>query len=328
MRSVLVSPDALERRRGEIAGSSPTSPAPDARLRAEVGDFVARPLYVPDAKALLSRWGSLCRDDGAELAFDPSSPQAQRCTRCGRIWATEQSHRWWVYWYQLWLAERCWEAALVAALDGEPRCEARAVETLAALAARYLEYPNADNVLGPSRPFFSTYLESVWVLQLAAAASLLGRARPPPRRPGARSRRAAVPALRGADRRLRRGSLQPPGVERGGAVRAGRRAGRRAAQGRGGAGTGRKLWPPSTAGPSSRRSVVQAKNSARRGLRRLDVGDEMPRAAGDGPWRARSLTSVSYPARRCVGHRCDGSSHNSAIRRGETRRSGCLRRAG
>ena len=93
MRSVLVSPDALERRRGDMA-ASPDLQALDARLRAEVGEFVARPLYVPEAKALLSRWGSLCRDDGAELAFDPTSPQAQRCTRCGRIWTTEQTHRW------------------------------------------------------------------------------------------------------------------------------------------------------------------------------------------------------------------------------------------
>ena len=173
MRSVLVSPDALERRRGELS-ASPDLAALDSRLRAEVGEFVTRPLYVPEAKALLSRWGSLCRDDGAELAFDPWSPHAQRCARCGRIWVTEQSHRWWAYWYQLWLAERCWDAALIAVLGGEPGFEARALETLAALAARYLEYPNADNVLGPSRPFFSTYLESVWVLHLAAAASLLG----------------------------------------------------------------------------------------------------------------------------------------------------------
>ena len=172
MRSLLIAPDALERRRGDVAASSDLT-ALDAHLRADVGDFVARPLYVPEAKALLSRWGSLCHDDGAELAFDPWSPHAQRCTRCGRIWATEQSHRWWVYWYQLWLAERCWEAALLAVLDRENPCEARALETLAALARQYLTYPNADNVLGPSRPFFSTYLESVWVLQLAAAASLL-----------------------------------------------------------------------------------------------------------------------------------------------------------
>jgi hypothetical protein len=172
MRSVLVSLETLERRRRDIASSADLT-ALHARLRAEAEAFVGRPLYVPEAKALLSRWGSLCRDDGAELTFDPWAPQAQRCSTCGRIWATEQSHRWWVYWYQLWLAEQCWQTALLGSLDGERRFEDRALEVLAALAARYLKYPSADNVLGPSRPFFSTYLESVWVLQLAATASLL-----------------------------------------------------------------------------------------------------------------------------------------------------------
>jgi hypothetical protein len=172
VKSVLVSPEALERRRGQIMASADLASL-KARLCAEIGPFVTRPLYVPEAKALMSRWGSLCRDDGAELGFDPWAPHAQRCTHCGRSWATEQSHRWWVYWYQLWLAERCWQAALLFGLDADARCEARAVEVLTALAARYTRYPNADNVLGPSRPFFSTYLESVWVLHLAAAASLL-----------------------------------------------------------------------------------------------------------------------------------------------------------
>jgi hypothetical protein len=173
MRSLLISGDALAQRRGAIAGA-PALAAHAARLRAEVEEFSTRSLYVPEAKALLSRWGSSCRDDGAMLAFDPATPHAQRCTRCGRIWDTEQSHRWWVHWYQLWLAERCWQSALVGVLDDEPRYEARAAEILDALAARYPTYPNADNVLGPSHPFFSTYLESIWVLQLAAAASLLG----------------------------------------------------------------------------------------------------------------------------------------------------------
>jgi len=172
MRSVLVSPEALERRRAEIA-AAPDLAAIQARLTGELEDFLARPLHVPETKALLSRWGSACRDDGAELSFDPWSPDAQRCSRCGRVWSTEQSRRWWVYWYQLWLAERCWQAALLGVL-GDERCARRALEALAAVAQRYLAYPAADNVLGPSRPFFSTYLESVWILQLAAAASLLG----------------------------------------------------------------------------------------------------------------------------------------------------------
>ncbi|HXY68614.1 MAG TPA: heparinase II/III family protein [Gemmatimonadales bacterium] len=173
MRSLIVGGEELERRRAGVA-ASPELAAIGARLAGELRELVARPLYVPEAKALLSRWGAACRDDSAELAFDPWSPQAQRCSRCGRVWSTEQSHRWWVYWYQLWLAERCWQLALAAVLDGDARFEARALEILSGLAARYPSWPNADNALGPSHPFFSTYLESIWVLQLAAAASLLG----------------------------------------------------------------------------------------------------------------------------------------------------------
>jgi hypothetical protein len=172
VRPVLLTPELLERRRNEVSASADLR-AIDSALRAEADAFAARPLYVPEAKALLSRWGAACRDDGHDLAFDPWSPNAQRCSMCGRVWTTDQAHRWWVYWYQLWLAERCWLAALLGVQHGEARLVARAQETLAALAGRYLTYPNADNVLGPSRPFFSTYLESIWVLQLAAAASLL-----------------------------------------------------------------------------------------------------------------------------------------------------------
>ncbi|HEY9227761.1 MAG TPA: heparinase II/III family protein, partial [Gemmatimonadaceae bacterium] len=41
---------------------------------------------------------------------------------------------------------------------------------------RYASYPNVDNVLGPTRLFFSTYLESIWLLQICIAADLLGPA--------------------------------------------------------------------------------------------------------------------------------------------------------
>ncbi|MBI1723093.1 MAG: heparinase II/III family protein [Gemmatimonadetes bacterium] len=170
--SLLIGVEDLETRRSEIAASADLV-AVEARLSAALGAFLDRPLYVPEAKAILSRWGSLCRDDGAELGFDPFSPHAQRCTACERIWSTEQSHGWWVYWYQLWLAERVWQCALRSGPGGDSRTEERVLEALALVIHRYTGYPNADNVLGPSRPFFSTYLESIWVLQLAAAASLL-----------------------------------------------------------------------------------------------------------------------------------------------------------
>ncbi len=170
--SVLISASGLLERRAVVT-RDPVLQALQARLDADLARVLAQPLYVPEAKALLSRWGQHCRDDGAELGFDPFQPHGQRCTACGRAWDTEQAHRWWVYWYQLWLAERVWMMALRSGEGGDPAAEARAIETLAALAARYASWPNADNVLGPSRPFFSTYLESVWVLQLAAATGLL-----------------------------------------------------------------------------------------------------------------------------------------------------------
>ena len=175
---MIVTPEALAARRAVIDRSAALTAA-RRRLVAELAPFLDRPPYVPERKALLSRWGGTCRDCHATIGFDPASPERQRCAGCGRIWSTEQSQRWWIYWYQLWLAERVWHAALLDGLTGERRCGEKAAEALAAIVARYQQYPNADNVLGPSRPFFSTYLDSIWVLQLASAAGLLAaRGRP------------------------------------------------------------------------------------------------------------------------------------------------------
>jgi hypothetical protein len=170
--SVLIPAEELQARRSAIASSSDLM-ALDRHLATDIARVLAHPLYVPEGKALLSRWGAHCRDDEAELAFDPFSPHEHRCTRCGRVWNTEQTHRWWIYWYQLWLAERVLVMALQSGGGGSSAAEARALDTLAAIVERYQAWPNADNVLGPSRPFFSTYLESIWILQLAGAASLL-----------------------------------------------------------------------------------------------------------------------------------------------------------
>ena len=53
----------------------------------------------------------------------------------------------------------------------DPRHLARlARDILDAYSEAYANYPNRDNVLGPTRVFFSTYLESVWLLQLCVAA--------------------------------------------------------------------------------------------------------------------------------------------------------------
>ena len=61
----------------------------------------------------------------------------------------------------------------LGALNQDPSFSARAKSILERYASLYRSYPNRDNVLGPTRLFFSTYLESIWLTQLAVAALML-----------------------------------------------------------------------------------------------------------------------------------------------------------
>jgi hypothetical protein len=155
--------------------------APDlARLLARLGER-ARPVLerepiVPSAKALLSVDGGVCPRDGGPLEFDPWNSDAHRCARCGERVGGERHHRWWARFQHLWLAERAAHLAALAAFGGPGHAGERSAAILRAYGERYLEYPNADNVLGPSRPFFSTYLESIWITNLVAAAVMLREA--------------------------------------------------------------------------------------------------------------------------------------------------------
>ncbi|MGH7699049.1 MAG: heparinase II/III domain-containing protein, partial [Gemmatimonadales bacterium] len=171
----VVTREWLERRRQDIA-RSPDLHALLAHLKERAAPVLNRMPPLPEHKALLSRDGGVCPDDGTPLAFDPWSPEEHRCPRCGRMVRGERHDRHWARFQHLWLAERAAHLAALGALDGDRPAAARAREILAWYAGRYFRYPNRDNVLGPSRLFFSTYLESVWVLNYLAAAVLLREA--------------------------------------------------------------------------------------------------------------------------------------------------------
>jgi hypothetical protein len=143
-----------------------------ARLTRLLGPLATDAPYLPDAKALLSRDGGVCPADGSRLRFDPDSPHEHRCGRCGRVVSGPRHHRAWIMRYQVWLSERAVHLALLGALR-DPALSARAAGILVAYARRYETYPNEDNVLGPSRLFFSTYLESIWLTQLSVAFAIL-----------------------------------------------------------------------------------------------------------------------------------------------------------
>lgn len=166
----------LEERRRAVRGPrGPLAPLYDS-LASELEPLLGRGPYIPEAKALLSRAGGRCEIDGAVLDFDPWSPHKHRCPSCGTIHKGELHDRAWITSYQLWLAERAVHAALFHVLRGEARHASLARDILRAYADRYLQYPNRDNVLGPTRLFFSTYLESIWLLQICIAADLLAAA--------------------------------------------------------------------------------------------------------------------------------------------------------
>jgi hypothetical protein len=132
----------------------------------------ARPA-LPKIKGMLTADGGICPADGAPLLFDPYRSGGHRCSRCGTEVAGER-HDWWWAWHQhLWMAERIAEAASLSVLAGDDAAGRWAADQALAYAAAYREFPNQDNVLGPSRLFFSTYLESIWLTSYLAGVFLL-----------------------------------------------------------------------------------------------------------------------------------------------------------
>jgi len=168
----VVTAERLAERRSAIDASVDLRALRD-RLTERAGPVLERSPVIPAAKALLSQDGGVCPDDGSALAFDPWSPEAHRCPRCGAVQRGERHDGWWARFQHLWVAERAAQLAALAAVSGHEAAGQRAAALLAAYGERYFTYPNSDNVLGPSRLFFSTYLESVWLSNYLAAATLL-----------------------------------------------------------------------------------------------------------------------------------------------------------
>lgn len=170
----MVTADELGERASIIAESADLSALRDAMRHRSARVLAAMP-PVPEVKALLSRDGGACPDDGAPLLFDPWAPDAHRCSRCRREFSGERHHRHWARFQHLWLAEQAAELAALAAAAGMRDAAPRANAILTGY-AHYASLPNSDNVLGPSHLFFSTYLESIWITNYLGAATLLREA--------------------------------------------------------------------------------------------------------------------------------------------------------
>ena len=171
----MLSAEQLERRRQAI-GSSADLAGLVERMRTRADSLIRQPVDPPAIKAQLTVDGGTCPADGSPLLFDPWRPHAHRCPTCGQEQSGPRHDAAWARWQHLWLAERAAELAALGALAGNDDAAGAAARLLAAYAERYDDYPNRDNVLGPSRLFFSTYLESIWLCNYVAAAWLLREA--------------------------------------------------------------------------------------------------------------------------------------------------------
>ena len=168
----MVTQESLAARRVLVASSADLT-ALGSRLLERAQPVMARMPAVPQVKALLSREGGLCPRDGAPLVFDPWSPSEHRCGKCGQVARGERQDRHWAKLQHLWLSERAAHLAAVAAFFDDEAAAARSAQILQAYQSLYFELPNRDNVLGPTHLFFSTYLESIWILNYLAAATML-----------------------------------------------------------------------------------------------------------------------------------------------------------
>jgi hypothetical protein len=167
----MLNAEELNARRAVIESSSDLQSLLQ-RLIKRAEPVLTRMPVIPEMKALLTVDGGVCPDDGTRLTFDPWSPTVHRCSHCGRQFTGERHDRAWAHYQHLWLAERTAHLATVAVMGNRQDAAERCNQLLQAY-ANYPEFPNRDNVLGPSRLFFSTYLESIWIGNYLAAATLL-----------------------------------------------------------------------------------------------------------------------------------------------------------
>ncbi len=172
MRPVFASEEYLAHRADAVRRSHDLTGLAE-RLARLARPLLERPIYFPEAKAQLSQDGGICPVDGGPLAFDPWSPDEHTCPRCGGVFSGERHHEQWLMWYHLWLTERALHLAILGGLRADHEAVNRGAAIIGQYAEHYHHFPNRDCVLGPSRLFFSTYLESVWLTIFVGASDVL-----------------------------------------------------------------------------------------------------------------------------------------------------------
>ena len=140
------------------------------RFRARVDELLARRPEIPVAKG--RAFYESCPRDHAQLVFDPYEPHRHVCPKCGENWSGDVYDLAWLRQFQGWHAKRLVEAGIVYRLEGEGRYAGLVRDAFRHFVERYRDYPLANNLLGPTRLFQSTFLEAFWLVDMVAAYDL------------------------------------------------------------------------------------------------------------------------------------------------------------
>lgn len=110
-----------------------------------------------------------CSRDNGHLIFDPYKPNDHVCSVCGMNYKDEPFQRAWICHYHSWLSQMGTILGIVYLIDGDESYAKALKEMLLDYVKYYVDYPNNDNELGPTKVFQSTYMESVWATYLSGA---------------------------------------------------------------------------------------------------------------------------------------------------------------
>lgn len=142
-----------------------------ANLQAPVDELLGHGITIPREKGYV--FYEACPVDNTPLRQDPFEPRDHSCPTCGRNYTEEPYYRAWVTFYQSYLSQRAVDMGIAYQITGDPAYAAAIRHILKEYARNYEGYPLEDCVLGPTRLFQSTYMESLWLTNLAAAADLV-----------------------------------------------------------------------------------------------------------------------------------------------------------
>jgi len=140
------------------------------KFRARVDELIARSPAIPLDKG--RAFFESCVIDNSRLVFDPYEPHRHACPKCGRDHTGETFDLAWVRQFQEWFSKRLVEAGILYALLNDERYPRLVRDSLLHFATHYRDYPLANNLLGPTRLFQSTYLEAFWLVDMVAAYDL------------------------------------------------------------------------------------------------------------------------------------------------------------